>query len=164
MFIRLLCVRGVRRACLLVPCTFLLLSSRRRRALRSSLNARSHLCHHSGTIAGRDEHFDTSLLPLSAPLAFSSHFSPFLVRGLFPEYIGSAAAHSHTYLYTQMPWPLSGPGGYTERYVLASCSLISSSHTHSGCAITSGGPVRHECYPVDNNHSGGKEQTQSHIC
>lgn len=37
-----------------------------------------------------------------------------------------------------------------------SCSLISSSHTHSGSAITSGGPVRHECYPVDNNHSGGR--------
>lgn len=66
--------------------------------------------------------------------------------------------HTHTriYTHTHAPCPLFGPEGYTERYALGSCSLISSSHTHSGSAITSGGPVRHECYPVDNNHSGGR--------
>lgn len=138
-------------------------SSQCRCIRRSSLNTCSHLCHRSCTIAGRDEHFDTSLLSLGPPGVFFSFFTVFGPQAL-AEHIRSAATHSHTYLYTQMPWPLSGPEGYTERYVLASCSLISSSHTHSGSAITSGGPVRHECYPVDNNHSGGKEQTQSHIC
>lgn len=63
---------------------------------------------------------------------------------------------THVYTHTHAPCPLFGPEGYTERYASGSCSLISSSHTHSGSAITSGGPVRHECYPVDNNHSGGR--------
>lgn len=61
----------------------------------------------------------------------------------------------HVYTHRR-PVPSLAPEGYTERYASGSCSLISSSHTHSGSAITSGGPVRHECYPVDNNHSGGR--------
>lgn len=155
--------------CLLVHCASILVSSlasemtRCRCILCSNLNTRSHLCHHPCTVTGRDERFDTSLLSLG-PSGFLFSFLTFFGPRALAEHIRSAATHSHTYLYTQMPRSLSGPEGYTERYVLGSCSLISSSHTHSGSAITSGGPVRHECYPVDNNHSGGKEQSQSHIC
>lgn len=66
-------------------------------------------------------------------------------------------ATTHTYCTdTQAPCPLAGPEGYTVRYAPGSCSLISSSPTHSGSEITSGGPVRHECYPIDNNYSGGR--------
>lgn len=100
--------------------------------------------------------FPLSLWLLSAHLLFPKMF----VHNTNTHYCFplSLCYHTHTYKHTdtQAPCPLSCPEGYTERYALGSCSLISSSPIHSGSAITSGGPVRHECYPVDNNHSGGR--------
>lgn len=121
------------------------------------------LCHHINTFTVRGEHSRTfllSLCPSGSCVHISFFFSIHTCRThnctlmFFSSF--TLLLHTNIHLHTQTPCPLFGPEGYTERYALGSCSLISSSHTHSGSAITSGGPVRHECYPVDNNHSGGR--------
>lgn len=102
--------------------------------------------------------------PFSLPLALYAHIYVHTLQNtqmhtscFFFFFFFSPLLHTPIYTQTRRrPVPSLAPEGYTERYASGSCSLISSSHTHSGSAITSGGPVRHECYPVDNNHSGGR--------
>lgn len=116
------------------------------------------LCHHicTCTVGGTHSHTSPfSLWLFTCTFTFSVHTCKTHTYTLlfFPF---TLLLHTRTHIYTHTPCPLFGPKGYTERYASGSCSLISSSHTHSGSAITSGGPVRHECYPVDNNDSGGR--------
>lgn len=105
--------------------------------------------------AGSHHHFYTHCLWLYT-FFFSLHLFFFFS-------FHSVTTHSHTRMYacthrhSGALSPAPGPRAtYTQPCTSGSCSLISSSHTHSGSVITSGGPVRHECYPVDNNHSRGK--------
>lgn len=123
------------------------------------------LCHHIDTFTVRGEHSRTFLLSL-CPSGSCVHISLFFPYTLAEHTIAhwcffllSLCYYTLTYIYThRRPVPSLGPRATQNDMRLGSCSLISSSHTHSGSAITSGGPVRHECYPVDNNHSGGRRR------
>lgn len=68
--------------------------------LCSGLNTYSHLCRHSCTITGRDEHFDTSFLSLGpSGFLFSFFTFFFLVHRLLPNTF-VLLLHIHTHIYT----------------------------------------------------------------